>query len=160
MLMIGFTKSDSAMGRLIRWQTRSPWSHALLVYGPDGRSDQWQVIEAVAGKGVIQRPFDIRGEDHQVTLFRVCHPRAAEHEDRVIAFAQRQVGKPYDWTMVIRFVTRKQEARESSGKWFCSEMAYAALWYNGLSLLRDTKPWEVSPGLLARSPALEPMLWY
>ena len=155
MIAIGFTPATGIMGRAIKWQTRSPWSHALLVYGKEGYCEQWNVIEAYQGKGVLHRPFVPVGEDRDTVLFRVRHPFAQSSERRILDFAERQIGKPYDWTMVARFVSRRQESRETSGKWFCSELAYAAFWYSGIELLRDTKPWEVSPGLLARSPLLE-----
>lgn len=54
--------------------------------------------------------------------------------------------------MVARFVTRRQADRESAGKWFCSELVFAAFQAAGIDLLARTEAWEVSPGLLLRIP--------
>jgi uncharacterized protein YycO len=90
-----------------------------------------------------------------VDLFLVDGLTETQEED-VAWFLFQQLGKPYDWTMVARFVTRRDESRASSGKWFCSELVYAAFKQAGVPLLRATEPWEVSPGLLAKSPLLRP----
>lgn len=80
-----------------------------------------------------------------------------EQVEKIDAFVRGQLGKPYDYTMVARFVSRRQASRTESGKWFCSELVFAALLHAGIELLRGTEPWEVSPGLLARSPLLRPI---
>jgi hypothetical protein len=51
-------------------------------------------------------------------------------------------------------VSRRQASRKAAGVWFCSELAFAAARQAGISLLGATEPWEVSPGLFARSPLL------
>jgi len=53
--------------------------------------------------------------------------------------------------MVIRFITRQQETRKSSNKWFCSELIYASLLKAGIVVLERIEPWEVSPVLLSYS---------
>lgn len=153
-LTICLHRGTSLIGRLIRWQTRSAYSHASIVT-PDG----W-FIEAREGIGVRalsllpNQPIPAaKGE--QVDKF---HIEATHAQVRaIVAFARAQTGKPYDYTMVARFVSRRAESRASAGKWFCSELVYAALQAAGLEPLRATQPWEVSPGLLARSPLLQPV---
>jgi hypothetical protein len=73
------------------------------------------------------------------------------HEARALEFLKPQIGKGYDKTMVVRFLTRFQESRKSKGKWFCSELAFAAVREGGVELFARTEPWEVSPGMLNRS---------
>jgi uncharacterized protein YycO len=149
-LRVGFSQYGGIIGRLVRWQTRSPWSHAALLY--QVHADPWRVIEAHYPAGVVDRPHSVTDD------FLICsveHPDMQEAEEQILAFAQRQVGKAYDLRMVARFITRQQEARETSGRWFCSELVYAAFWYAGVELLGNTQPWEVSPGLLRRSPYLQ-----
>jgi uncharacterized protein YycO len=113
------------------------------------------VIEAREGFGVRLLPAieHRRGETHELFTVRDLTDAVA---DTVWEFARGQLGKPYDWTMVLRFISRRQESRKSRGKWFCSELVYASFQKAGVDLLRDTDPWEVSPGLLARSPLLTP----
>lgn len=148
-VLVCLHRAPGLISTLIRWQTRSPWSHASLLFPGAG------VIEAREFAGVRALPaLDPKpGESIEVFAVRGLTPA---QECAVFDFAQRQLGKPYDYTMVARFVSRRQESRPSSGKWFCSELCYAALLHAGVPLLRCTEPWEVSPGLLARSPLLVP----
>lgn len=132
------------ISRLIRWQTRSRYSHAAFLL-PDGR-----ILEAWQGSGV-----------------RVAHVPdwcdidvfAVEGVDRlqwsaVLGFARAQIGKGYDYRGVFRFLSRRRTP--DNGRWFCSELVFASLAKAGVDLLRDTDPAEVSPGMLARSPLLQP----
>lgn len=147
-IIITLHAGTGLISRLIRWQTRSRYSHAGIIL-PDGR-----FAEAREDTGVrIERRF-IRWSGEQVDMFAVTvSPEQAQAVDDFIA---AQEGKPYDYTMVARFVSRRGASRSQSGKWFCSELVFAALQHAGVHLLRDTQPWEVSPGMLARSPLLSP----
>lgn len=145
MLRIGLHRSDGLMSKLIKWQTRSQYSHASLVE-PDGT-----VLESIQGKGVV-RGRNVRYVKEQVDLFEVV--AVASMHEKAHAFALAQLGKGYDWTMVARFLSRRSANRASSGKWFCSELVFAAFAQAGLPLLRDTEAWEVSPELLSKSPYL------
>jgi uncharacterized protein YycO len=139
--------SDGIVGKLIRWQTRADWSHVSLAY-PDGL-----LLEAREGRGVVrERRLSDCTEPTQV--FRVV--ASSVRLSKAMRWAETQLDKGYDYTMVARFLTRRQETRGSTGKWFCSELAFAALLHVEVPLLARTEPWEVSPGLLARSPLLYP----
>lgn len=143
-------RGSSLVSKLICWQTRSEYSHASIVT-PDGAH-----YEAREGKGVLRHEkFTLTNKSERVDTFSVTLTRT--QLDDMLAFLDAQVGKGYDWTMVARFVTRRQESRASSDRWFCSELAFAAFQQAGVTLLRATEPWEVSPGMLARSPLLLPI---
>lgn len=147
-LRIGLHCSTGWVSKLIQFQTRSIYSHASLILDDDS------ILEAMQGRGVVhdRQLTDCRESVH---LFKpVFLPRI---HGAALTFARSQVGKPYDYTMVARFVSRQQEKRETQGKWFCSELVYAAFASGGGELFRDTEPWEVSPGLLAKSPYLIPV---
>lgn len=138
---------DSWVARAIRWQTRSHWNHASLLVGD-------VLYEALEGRGVINvRPLREVQAREEVKTFAVPH-LTDEGAAKVVAFLERQIGKPYDLSMVARFVTRQQADRKESGRWFCSELAFAALREGGVSLLCRVEPWAVSPGMLAYSPRL------
>src|SRR6185312_12227496 len=47
-------------------------------------------------------------------------------------FLESQLGKKYDWLGVVRFVSRTQLRPDAKEKWFCSELATAALAYVGI----------------------------
>jgi len=142
---IGLHRSSGLVSSLIKWQSRSDYSHASLILADD------TVLESMQGKGVVNnRTVTSCGE--VVDIFTI--PALAHVHRDALAFATQQLGKPYDYTMVARFLTRRPEARKSSGKWFCSELVFASLAQAGLLLLRDTEAWEVSPELLSKSPYL------
>ncbi len=147
-LVIALHRGTGLISRAIQWQTRSHYSHASVMCR-NGCG-----IEAREGKGVriTSDWLKFKAPGEQVDLFTV--KVTEEQANSIEAFLLDQVGKKYDWTMVLRFVSRRQAARDESGKWFCSELVFAAFQQAGIDLLRDTQPWEVSPGLLGRSPLL------
>jgi len=137
------------IAKAIQWQTRSPYSHASIL-------DQAGYVYEAAARGVVK--VDTKGwtwEDavkHWGEIEVLDVPVSQGQHADILAFLEAQLGKGYDYTMVLRFITRKQESRASTGKWFCSELVFAAFHHAGLDLLRRTEPWEVSPGLLSRTP--------
>src|SRR5688572_25477553 len=144
-LRIGLHRSSGFVSSLIKWQSRSEYSHASLILPDD------TVLESMQGRGVVQdRTVQSCGE--VVDIFTV--PAFASVHKNALTFAQAQLGKGYDYTMVARFITRKPATRKSSGLWFCSELVFASFAQAGLLLLRDTEAWEVSPELLSKSPYL------
>lgn len=127
---------------LIRWQTRSEYSHAALML-PDG-----SIIEAWMTKGVRQHWLK---DWIDVDVFSV-HGMTPEQWARAINYARAQIGKKYDWLAVIRFLSRFRQP--PNDRWFCSELVFQAIEIAGIRLLRYVRAGEVSPGLLARSPFL------
>jgi len=143
-------RSPGLIGSLIRWQQRGNYSHASLFFPGRG------YIESREFKGVRALSMMPKRASERVDVFSVAG-LTPEQEEQVFAFAQRQLGKRYDWPMVFGFVSRSSvEGHESGGKWFCSELVFAAIAAAGIKLLRVTNAWEVSPGLLVRSPFLIP----
>ena len=135
------------IGTPIRWQTRSPYSHASI--------DHFGLIyESRASSGVVARDWDERENTADTYAVPITHTQAVTMDE----WLKRQLGKGYDFTMVMRFVTRTRESRRSSGRWFCSELVFAAFQAAGVDLLANTEPWEVSPGLLARSTLMRRVL--
>lgn len=130
----------------IRWQTRSPYSHAALLR-PDGRIvESWQGagvrIKTVADWADIDA-FDVVGmTDLQWGL--------------ALDFCEELVGRGYDYKAVLRFVSRRPAA--DNERWFCSELVFAALQSAGVDLLARIDAASVSPGMLAWSPLLVPRL--
>ncbi len=144
MITIGLHKHNGLAECAIKWQTRSPYSHASVIMD----AGQYAVEAVWPRVRLVERP----PIDPQADYFKVS--LTPEQETRVREFLLKQVGKPYDLTMVCRFVTRQQETRKSQGKWFCSELIFAAFKTAGVELLARIEPWEVSPGTLSNSPLL------
>jgi uncharacterized protein YycO len=145
-MKIGLYRHTGLIPCAIKWQTRSEYSHGAILFS-DG-----VLIEATWPK--VQRVVN-PAPDHKVDWFEIAG--LTEDQERTIrCFCESQVGKPYDLTMVVRFVTRRQESRKSTGKWFCSELVFAACQKAGIDLLSRIEPWAVSPELLSLSPLLLP----
>lgn len=143
-------KGHGPVAAAIRWQTRSRYAHAAILTS-DGT-----LIESKGNTGVHAVAGWKKTEDAE--LFQVGGFGLTDREENAaVGWLSEQIGKPYDYLMVARFLDREQENRKSSGKWFCSELVFAAYQKAGINLLRDTEPWEVSPGMLARSPLLVPV---
>jgi len=127
---------------LIRWQTRARYAHAAIRL-PDGR-----VLEAWQGRGVrIKRLQDWDGVD----AYTVPGVDAFQWRE-VIQFAVDQIGKPYDYLAIARFVTRR--TMPDNARWFCSELVFESLRQAGVVLLNRVDAWQVSPGMLSTSPLL------
>lgn len=142
-------RGTSLISKLIRWQNRSAYSHASIVL-PGGSH-----VESREGKGVLWHDeFTLTNPSEIVDWFEVRDLTEAQI-DQLEIFLSVQRGKPYDWPMVLGFVSRSAvEGTHSAGKWFCSELVFAALAAIGHPLLARTVAWEVAPGLLKRSPRL------
>lgn len=128
---------------LIRWQTRSVYSHAAILM-PDGN-----IIESWQGEGVRTKKLTDWSNIDQFEVVGMTR----EQWIYAIEFARLQIGRGYDYLGVIRFVSRK--SLPANKRWFCSELVFAALKQVGVSLLERIDAGEVSPGLLANSPLLK-----
>lgn len=135
-------RGKGLISSIIRWQTRSQYSHAAI-WMPDGK-----LVEAWQGKGVRVTGLE---SWQGVDAFRVDGAKAAQWM-MAIDYAMAQVGAGYDYWAVLRFLTRRRGPRND--KWFCSELVYRSFEYAGIHLLRDVDASEVSPAMLANSPKL------
>lgn len=149
-ILVGLHRSTSVVSALIRWQTRSEYSHASLVCASDGT-----LLEALEGRGVIvERRLGVDVPREQVDLHVVRGLTAAE-QAAMWQWALGQVGKGYDYVSVLRFVTRRAATRRSSGRWFCSELVHAAALHGAGVALQRMDSWRCAPDHLAISPLLE-----
>lgn len=130
---------------LIRWQTRGAYSHAAILMR-DGR-----IVESWQGDGVRVKTLK---DWKDIDCFEVPG-LTSEDWDHVIGFCLDKVGEGYDYSGILRFISRRKTGTNES--WFCSELVYAALRYVGINLFRDVSADEVSPGLLAISPLIKPI---
>ena len=152
MRILGY-KGTSLTSHAIKLQTRSKYSH-IGVQLADG-----SVIEAWAEgffKGSVRRiknPFIKHADNTLIDVYNlhsdVIGDFDAEHaEDYLI----RQIGQKYDYSSVIRFVTRKRQTTDNDKK-FCSELAELAFIEGGVRLLNGN-PSEHSPRDTLLSPYL------
>jgi uncharacterized protein YycO len=129
----------------IRWQTRSKYSHASLLFG-DGL-----VIEAREFIGVHATKLLPR-QGEAIEIFEV--QATARQESVMRHYALSQVGKPYDYISIARFLTREPVREWQRNDWFCSELAFETFRIAEIHLLQNIAAWAVNPGMLSLSPLL------
>ena len=126
-----FSTSHHPMSAVIRACTWSNWSHVALVAGPFA-------IEAVT-TGVRKVPvLDAMDRAKRAAVVELpCRdPRA------VIAAAESQLGKPYDFTAIVGLGLHRDWQEDD--RWFCSELVAWAFEVAGAPLFR-TGYWRVTP---------------
>lgn len=147
-IRVALFNGASAISRAIKWFTWGPYSHAAWWHGFRG-----EVTEAWKG-GVRQcRVWESHTPGTQIDLFivdRATHDQLMDAE----SFIVDQLGKPYDYMSVMRFVSRRSTASRWQTSWFCSELIFAGCAHAKVDLLARVPPSKVSPSLLSLSPLL------
>jgi len=156
-------RGSSLESKIVRWATRSKYSHAGLAAWWNGRL---MVMEAV-GRGVIATPLskNVLSYPGYVEWFTSVEDIPADQRLRMVEFAQQELGKDYAlWRAVLlgfRLLfqhdvdTRDKLRREV--QLFCSH--YIAETYNavGRDLKKGVSDRFMSPGDIASSPILKKM---
>lgn len=114
--------------RLVRWWTRSPYSHCELVF-----SDGISASSSIEDSGVRFKWIEFE-PDHWDFIALPAHL-----EEAAYAWFNEHRGKPYDLRGNIQFIAAR--VREGRRGWFCSEAVAASL---GMS-----EPWRYDPATLA-----------
>jgi hypothetical protein len=154
-------KGKKIFPRLIRWLTKSSYSHAgIAVWW----NERLMVMETVM-KGVRVAPLSRNIYQHKGNVeWFSCKKEISEGDRlRMVIFAQEELGKSYArWKTVLfgvkvlfkRDLSKKDELRMEN-KLFCSQ--YVAQIYNsiGLDLKKNREDRFMSPGDIARSPLLQ-----
>jgi hypothetical protein len=156
-------RGRSLESRLIRWATRSKYSHAgLAVWW----NDRLMVMEAV-GRGVVLSPLskNVRSYSGSVEWFSSVEEISAEERVRMIQIAQQELGKEYalwralilGWRVLFQKDIEKRDGLRREARLFCSH--YVAAVYNaiGKDLKRGVSDRFMSPGDIASSPMLKRM---
>jgi uncharacterized protein YycO len=138
-----FSGKVSAISKLIEWETRSIYCHAALLLR-DG-----SLVESIEPNGVRRVNPYVPDPEEPAQFFTV----PGMDDDKAETFALEQIGEPYAMINLVGFLTRSG-VDEDRGKWFCSELVFAAVQAGGVSLLRNVPAFMVSPGMLGLSPLL------
>lgn len=134
MISVVFVDSDRVASKLIRWLTWSTVSHVGLLDRATGT-----VIDSRLGLGgVTEYPFEHLLRDYpRITV--VDFPNVP---DTALNYARSQVGKPYDWTALVSFLSHRNWQKDD--KWFCSELVAWACLMSGHPLI-NKESWRVAP---------------
>jgi uncharacterized protein YycO len=147
-MKIALYRNNTLINKLIRFFSRGKFNHASV------EMDDGTVIEA-AFTGVRQVK-SLRDKRPRGTIIDVYDVRMTLKQKKIaIDFLLKQVGKPYDIWAIFGFVFyQSHEGRKSYGKWFCSELVFAAFTKALVPLLERADAWKVSPVILSYSPLL------
>lgn len=120
-ITIGFSRSNTIIGRVIEFITRGRWSHCMLMH-PDMNRRYIESSGTEDPSGVYVR------EIHEYIQRGEWDFRIIPHPDpmRVWGAAFSQIGKAYDWAYIFGwfFHARNWQRRD---KWVCHELiAWAA----------------------------------
>jgi hypothetical protein len=165
MIQILAYRGRSFVSKLIRWQTRSVYSHIAVRFTEDmwvklGTRDKYihagNVIEAWT-KGGVSLHHDIstvHTPGTRVDVFEFDPPLSEAEENTIAGFLVKQLGKAYDFHAIVHFLTREPLDHWRKQKWFCSELAFEACLTGGKRLLERCSAWEIPPRDIPRSPIL------
>lgn len=171
-MQIGLYKGKSGISLAIRWITRSPYSHAAFVFdiASAARADamlavgayfrrlrhynQGAVIEAWKG-GVKNSPSvsTLHTKGTPVDIFKFSIPLNNLEEDSLISRLDGEIGLPYDYRDVLRFITRIPG--KPGHHRFCSLLVSRLCKEIRRELFKRTEDWEVPPGWIQRSLSLD-----
>ncbi len=127
----------SPLAWMIRFQTRSKYSHAAFLFGDT-------VVESVPWYGVRQR--EVNSDDAAADRYSV--ELTADQYVSLWYWCDERLGCKYDWLGILRFISRRHSHEDR--RFFCSELIAEALYAVGIQLIR-ARPWMISPGLLSCS---------
>lgn len=148
MIRILAYQGKSWVSKAIRWQTRSQYSHIALLMPDDTVIEAWHI-------GGVQRVpsfIDNHTPGTKVDVYKLRKESLPIGVGETIAnFLQNQVGQPYDFRAIVRFLTRRPYS--ANKKWFCSELCAEAFRIGGIPL-QDKPTYELSPRDIAMSPLL------
>lgn len=171
-MQIALYKGTSFISRLIRWFTRSQYSHAaFLLDVPAGaallrmqaRGERMgklkghtagSVIEAWQGGVKISKSLStLHTPGTNVDVCSYLSPLSANEEEKLLRFLKGDIGLDYDYWDIVCFVTRQ---RGSPGRRrFCSLLVTMRSADVHRPLFRKTEPWRVPPDWLGRTRMLK-----
>ncbi len=142
-LTLGFCRGSGIFSRAIEWFGADHYSHVTTLL-PDRRN----VIDARLHGGVAIRPASYLQSER---VFWVDIECTTAQQISALSFLRAQVGKRYDTTGIIDFVTggAVDHSWHKQSAWFCDELAFAALIAGKIA----RKPWQplfrLTPGACA-----------
>jgi len=149
MKILGY-RGTSLTSHAIKLQTRSIYSHIGVQLNDGSVVEAWAEGFFSGSVRRIENPFVGHADDTLIDV-HVLTPYALNKftESAAEAYLLAQIGQAYDYSSVLRFMTRR-EATDNNKK-FCSELAELAFIQGGLRLLNGN-PSEHSPRDTMMSP--------
>lgn len=136
----------SVISRMIRWQTRSVYSHSAIMTPVGSVIEAWH-------KGGVQEVENISSLHTSGTIVDVYEFSAmyGVDETSMLQFAREQLGCGYDFAAILRFLSRRSYTQNN--RWFCSELVAKAAERGGCPIV-NLPAHQISPRDVAASPVL------
>jgi uncharacterized protein YycO len=123
----------SVLDTLVGIVTKSPWTHCAMVVDPE----RYLTIEASAFTIVRYRPLSTFKNS---SLIVRVPDLTEEQRDKIVLYAQKQLGKKYDYKAIFdefeRYEFGKAIGPEKPGRFICSSLVAAAYKSAGIDLTR------------------------
>lgn len=143
-ICVYFTKSEKFWSRVIAYFTFSNYSHVLITIGQ--REDAY---EALFKSGVIKRRLEFALENKKI-INKICLTDLDEETVfKVQIFLEKNIGKSYDTSSILKGIFRKKDEWYNDKAWYCTEYIAAAFRYAGLKFFSDSKRIITPPDLEA-----------
>ena len=141
-VLIRAYRGHGLLAWLIRLQTRSPYAHVAMQFGN-------AIVEAYPGCGVRSRY--VADPDYESDVFSLEVSEQAVRADGRLGHVARRRPLRLAGRLAVRVATAGAGGTISGS---VPSLRSRRLQAVGIKLLAETEPWEVSPGLLVRSPLL------
>lgn len=152
-IRVAFFSGTGKWSRLIRWRTWGDGPAHVGLLTTDGAN----ILHARPGRGV--RVDRLEDSAKPGTVIDILEAQVPADAARILwAYAEAQLGKPYDWPGNLGFVIRKDVHDRDA--WFCSELVAWLFYIANHPLLHRLPSWKYSPEDLWRSPLLTPVGGY
>lgn len=142
-ISIRLVRDPGISSRIICWWTWGKWSHVEIVTSRG-------YLGARLNGGVKVRPFGyVDPVEQSIRSIEVTPDQYAVF----MAYADKQIGKPYDWFGLLGFGIHHDTADDPE-KWFCSEYVTACFEKAGVPILDTSHAYRISPRDVGLSTAL------
>lgn len=113
-IVLGFSRSDHWISKLVNYFTRARYSHVMLLNPATG--------EYIESSGLAKPPGVQIRKLHQFLARPDWDFRTINHPDptRVWEIAKSQVGQPYDWAYLFGWAVHRPW--QDPDKWTCNEL--------------------------------------
>lgn len=184
-MRIALYQGKSFISRLIRWQTRSRYSHAAFLLDNGNVIEAWTpCVREISPKSEIGNPKEIRSpksgtrnsapgtcnskpQNRKLSALSRQHTpgtivdifsfvmRLSKDENRMLEFLARRDVGTPYDYLSILRFCTREKSSDRRHRLFCSEQVFARCEQIGRPLLDRTAAWRVPPDWIARSPRLE-----
>ena len=122
-------KPNDLLSEIVAWRTGAPWSHAVVILGDTVYSSIFpQVLKTKITDATVACP-PRKGDDFTLSITQ-------DQYDKMVKWAERQVGKPYDYLSIIGWALGLKHL-QTPHRTYCFEFCWDILYAAGLDARED-----------------------